>query len=396
MNRPITYTAQNGVVSILLCERIDTNNAESVEAEIQKILADTGVQNPIFDADELSYISSAGLRVLMRVRKKAGKALEIVNVSPQVYEILDTTGFTEIFNVSKQMRKISVDGCKVIGKGFYGTVYRIDEETIVKVYASADSLSMIRNEKRLAKTALIAGVPTAISYDIVRVGDSYGSMFELLRAKTFNDLLIEHPEDADAIIRQYAQFLRLVNSSEVPAGKLESAKQKCLSYLDTAAKYLKPETVARVRTLLEAIPEQHNVIHGDAQMKNVMLADGEPMLIDMDTLSEGHPIFDLQSIYVSYFAFEEDEPTNSMDFLGIPTELATKVWEDTIRYYFDTEDAQRLESLRSKIEVVGCVRFLYLIDLIGDPQTDLFKIRIKHTVERLERLLQTVDSLLFD
>ncbi len=40
---------------------------------------------------------------------------------------------------------------------------------------------MIKNEQRLAKRAFVKGVPTAISYDIVKVGDKYGSVFELLR-----------------------------------------------------------------------------------------------------------------------------------------------------------------------------------------------------------------------
>ena len=34
----------------------------------------------------------------------------------------------------KPMREISVEGCELLGKGGNGAVYRLDEETIVKVY----------------------------------------------------------------------------------------------------------------------------------------------------------------------------------------------------------------------------------------------------------------------
>ena len=115
----------------------------------------------------------------MKVRKQAGSEVRIFDVSPEVYEILDMTGFTEFLTVEKRLREISVDGCEVIGRGFYGTVYRIDPETIVKVYSTPDCIPIIQNEQRLAKRAFVKGVPTAISYDIVRVGDSYGSVFEL-------------------------------------------------------------------------------------------------------------------------------------------------------------------------------------------------------------------------
>ena len=52
---------------------------------------------------------------------------------------------------------------------------------------------MIENEKKLAKLAFVAGIPTAISFDIVKIGNTFGSVFELLKAKTFNDLIKEKP-----------------------------------------------------------------------------------------------------------------------------------------------------------------------------------------------------------
>ena len=185
----VKYDTSDGKNVLRLCGRIDSSNAEASEKLMLSLLPSPVPDTLVIDASDLEYISSAGLRILMRLRKQTNKKLPITETAQPIYEIFEVTGFTELFDISKKMRRISVDGCEIIGRGFYGTVYRIDEETIVKVYKSADSLSMIQNEKRLARLALIAGVPTAISYDIVRVGDSYGSVFELLRAKNFNDLL---------------------------------------------------------------------------------------------------------------------------------------------------------------------------------------------------------------
>lgn len=392
------YTVEGGKIIIFLSGRIDTTNSQETEKKLAEILSENKGKEPVFDASMLEYISSAGLRVLMKVRKEAKKMLEVRNASPEIYDIFDTTGFTELFTVSKKMREISVDGCKVIGKGFYGTVYRIDAETIVKVYKSADCLSMIKNEQRLAKTALVAGVPTAISYDIVRVGDTYGSVFELLDAKNLNDLLIERiekNEDIDCVIKQYADFLRNVNDTEVEAGKLDSAKQAFFRYLEKDRAYLSDDMYEQIKALIEEVPEQHRIIHGDSQMKNIMVADNEPMLIDMDTLTEGHSVFELQSVYVTYFAFEEDEEDNSMNFLGIEKNIANKVWEDFIGYYFDTQDKQRISELRDKISVLGCVRFLFLLEEPSDEGNELFKLRVEHTVQRLKELLERVDSLVY-
>ena len=396
MGMDIKNTVNNGTITLFLCGRIDTTNAADAEKKMLDAISQSGASLQVLDMSELDYISSAGLRVLMKLRKQAKTPPKIINVTPPIYEILDTTGFTELFEVSRIKREINVDGCEIIGKGFYGTVYRIDDETVVKVYESPDSLAMIQNEQRLAKTALVAGVPTAIAYDIVKVGSSYGSVFELLNAKTLNDILKEDTSKVVDVTRQYAEFLQLVNSQSVPAGKLKSSKEQFFGYIEKIKDCISTDMYDRLKMLFEGVPEQHNVIHGDAQMKNIMVVDGEPMLIDMDTLSEGHPIFDLQSVYVTYFAFGEDYPENSMEFLGIPNDVTKSVWENFIGFYFDTQDEARMTELRDKITIVGCVRFLYLINLTPDYQSELYEIRTKHTLERLEKLIYKYDTLLFD
>jgi len=390
------YSIEGSKLTIFLRGRIDSKNAVETEKELSEVIDSTDHTGLIFDLDELEYISSAGLRVLMKIRKKYGITPVMINASPDVYDIFETTGFTEIFSISRKLREVSVEGCEIIGNGYYGTVYRIDEETIVKVYnASPDTLAMIYNEQSRAKIAFIAGIPTAISYDVVRVGDRYGAVFELLKAKTFNELLIAEPENADDIIRQYAQFMHTTHQTQVPAGKLNSAKKMFMGYLDIDAKYLPSDMVEKLRIMIDEVPETHDLLHGDFQMKNVMLTDGEPMLIDMDTLAEGHPIFDLQSVYVTYFAFGEADKNNSMDFLGIPREVSAMIWDKFVGYYFDTEDEKLISQMRDKIMITGCIRFIFLLHIMGQAGTELFGIRLEQTTRRLEELLKRTDSLLF-
>ena len=74
---------------LILCPegRIDSNNALNVETEMFSALeANPGVKVSI-DAGKLAYISSAGLRVLMKLLGRAGETLPIFNVSPEVNDI---------------------------------------------------------------------------------------------------------------------------------------------------------------------------------------------------------------------------------------------------------------------------------------------------------------------
>ena len=188
--------------SLTLCleGRIDSNNASKVEAEIFTALnANPGAAVSI-DASMLEYISSAGLRVLMKLRKQAGTALPVLNVSPEVYEIFETTGFTELLDVRKRLREISVEGCEKLGQGGNGAVYRLDEDKIVKVYKPWMELKAIDRERSFAKTAFVNGIPSVIAYDTVKVGDCLGVVFELLRSDTLGHAMRDNPDQLEAYV----------------------------------------------------------------------------------------------------------------------------------------------------------------------------------------------------
>src|SRR5574344_2999539 len=110
------------------------------------------------------------------------------------------TRFSELIHVEKAYRVISIEGCEVIGQGSNGKVYRLDPDTIIKVYNNPDALPDIRRERELARKAFVKGIPTAIPYDVVKVGAGYGSVFELLSAKSFSKLLKEDPGKIDEIV----------------------------------------------------------------------------------------------------------------------------------------------------------------------------------------------------
>ena len=387
-----TQKEQNNLI-VFLEGKIDSTNSPQVRKELEEVVAANPGMEPVLDADGLSYISSAGLRVLLQLTKSLGKQLTMRNVTPEVYEIMDVTGFTDILNVRKKLRELSVEDCEIIGRGAIGTVYRIDDDTIVKVYEIPDCLPMIENEQKRAKQAFLYGIPTAISYDVVKVGDKYGSVFEMLKASTYNDLLVEHPEKTEEIVRQYALFIRKLHTIEVESGELPEAKEQFLGYLDELSSILPKELRERLSALFEAMPENLHVIHGDIQMKNVMLSAGEPMLIDMDTLSVGDPVFDLMGLYLAYIQFNEDEPTNTQDFLGLSEERCTAIWREILKTYFDDADTAALETAEKKIIAVSSVRFLYLIAVLGIGKPELKQMRVDHTVSRLNELVKELDSL---
>ena len=371
--------------------RIDSSNAHEFEDHL-KTFIDKGIDSLSIDAEKLTYISSAGLRVLMKIKKCARNPITIENVSNDVYQILEMTGFSQLFIVKKGFRRLSIEGCPVIGQGFYGTVYRLDPDTIVKVYRSTQDIAFIENEQRMAKAAFLKGIPTAISYDIVKVGDCYGSVFELLKAVSFNDLVIQHPESVDETVKQWCDLLKTVHSTEMEPGVLPSAKNIYMHYLDVVRVYLTDDQYQQLRCFIEKIPHRMTLVHGDFQMKNVMLSGNEPMLIDMDTLSTGHPIFELAGLYTTYKLFEEDEPGNTMAFLGIPATTADHIFNMLMENYLETDDATVIFYETQKIRLLASVRFLFIITESELKNGELGERRIRHTIEHINELLKRDNS----
>ena len=374
--------------------RIDSANAPQAEEEIKAIRAGKSAENIVIDVENLEYISSAGLRVILRLRKDYAD-LRIVNASSEVYDILDMTGFTEMVKVEKAYRKLSVEGCEVIGRGSNGEVYRLDRDTIVKVYFNADALPDIHRERELARRALVLGIPTAIPYDVAKVGDSYGSVFELLNAKSFGKLMLAEPENVDHYIGLYVDLLKTIHGTVVKPEDMPDMKAVAVGWAKFLKDYLPGEQFEKLVSLIEAVPDNLHMMHGDYHIKNVMMQDGEVLLIDMDTLCYGDPVFEFASIFLAYKGFAELDHSVTQNFLGISYDLADRIWNKTLQLYFGTEDEAVLSANADKAMIIGYTRLMRrTIRRIGF-EDETGRAIIENCRQKLGELLGRVDTLCF-
>ncbi|MBE6719540.1 MAG: STAS domain-containing protein [Ruminococcaceae bacterium] len=376
------------VMTVKLTGRIDSANAAETEKKINEQIGDFDGEL-VLDASELEYISSAGLRVILRL-KKANKSTKVINCNSEVYEIFDMTGFTEMMDIAKAYRKLSVEGCEVIGEGANGKVYRTDPDTIVKVYKNPDSLDEIHNERELARKAFVMGIPTAIPYDVVQVGDLYGSVFELLNAKSFAKLMAEG-EDIDELAKQSVDILKTIHSTELKEGELPSKKQEAIGWAEYVKPHLPEEIGDKLLRLFNEIPESNFMLHGDYHIKNIMRQGNENLLIDMDTLSVGHPVFELSQMYLAYLGFSETDHDDVMRFLGIERSTAEVFWDATLKYYFDGKDDGFINDAVIKARIIGYARLLRRTIKRSPDKTDI----IENCTNQLCELVPKTDKLYF-
>ena len=388
----ITYRLDKDILYIAAEGRIDASNAAVAEEQIFAIKKENPGKHVVVDADKLEYISSAGLRVILRLRKEEPK-LAIINVAADVYEVFDMTGFTDMVTVEKAYPRMSVEGCEFIAKGANGAVYRYDAETIIKTYFAKDALPEIKQERENARRAFVLGINTAIPYGIVRVGDSYGTVTELLNATSVTKLIRQNPDDLTLAAKYYIDMLKTIHATEVDDGLVPDMKETALAWADFVAPHIPEDQAKKLRALIEAVPKRNTLMHGDYHTNNIMVQDGEPLLIDMDTLCMGHPVFELGSMFNAFLGYSELDHQVTMNFYGYEHETAEKFWQLALEMYLGTNDAAVCQSVAEKAMIIGYTRMLRRA--LRRPEEAESPAKIARCKEMLAILLAKTDSICF-
>ena len=369
-------SVKDGILRLGIEGKVNTNTAPEIETDINEILAANKFDSLILDFNDLEYISSVGIRILLKLLKIYGE-LRIENTSSEVYEILEMTGMTTLIPTSKKMgeisvesekmREFSVDGLEKIGAGFNGTVYRLDDETILKAINEKSSLEDIQKERDISQKAFLLGIPTAISYDVVKVGDHYGIIYELLNSQSYMNKLRENQDKLEELGKELGKFTRRVNNTVVD-DTFDDIKQLELAKIDRAKDILDEDDYKMIRHLFEVIPESNTFVHGDLHPGNVLIQNDGSLFLDMafsgnSASGYGHPIFDLISFTQPVIGAVEDHPEGDFvsAFNGLTKNQNYELWDAYLKGYFDTEDEAYIEKVKE--EILLRARAMKAIDL---------------------------------
>lgn len=378
------YKLEKDVLTISIEGELNSVNSESVGEEIDIIIEDKTFKSLVLDFDKVSYISSAGLRIILKLKQRYDD-FSVINASLEVYDVFQMTGFTSMMSIKKALRKIDLTGAEIIGDGFFSTVYRLNKDTIVKVFNRTSDTGQIERELRLAKEAFVLGVPTAISFDVVKVGDKMGVCFEMLDCMSLKTALLTEKSKYNEYLEKYAALLKKINTTECFNPMIPDIKENSLKKVEAIKPYLEEKYYLKAKALMESIPERKTFVHGDCHFKNIMVQGDDLLLIDMDTLSVGHPIFELAAIYAPYCAFNEDDPGNSERFFGISDEEGRKLYNETLNLYFGKDDPV----IKDKIKVVAYIHMVWW-NRVNEPNNN---VRLEGCRSRLYALLDKIDDL---
>ena len=195
--------------------------------------------------------------------------------------------------------EVSAEGLMLIGKGSTASVYRLDSGHVLKVYDSKryrNNLDFIKREARVSHAVCESGLPGADSHEIVRCGEYYACIYDMVQGDTLGDVILKKPDELEMWVTRMAALARQIHAAGAPDGVFPAVNMltKLYPYLEP---WLSVEELDRFRSLAETVPDRPYMVHTDFHFDNVLVQDGRLVLIDVGGMSHGHPVYDLLSLY---------------------------------------------------------------------------------------------------
>jgi uncharacterized protein (TIGR02172 family) len=350
--------------TLTLSGRLDGVSAAVFTEALERVMQEEAVQVLVLDLDACAYVSSAGLREVLRAQKllvaRQGR-MEVTNVSRDVQHVFELTGLSSLLHIRPKVREISIDGLELMSAGVCGECYRLDDETIVKLYHEGVAPEIAAQEKAFAKAAFVLGVPTAISYDVVSCGTRTGIVYEMLDAQLFSAVIRNEPEQLDRHAATLARVAQTIHATPADPAVFPDLKARFRGYIDQMDFFLPPADIALLHEQLSSIPEADTCVHFDIHSSNIMIRDGEPVIIDMGDFSRGSYLFDVGLLCTIYGVPE----------LGI-SELATKIpnamgfelWERFVAHYFADKTPEEYAYFAQHRDFLASLRLIYTITFL--------------------------------
>ncbi|MCR5748405.1 MAG: STAS domain-containing protein [Lachnospiraceae bacterium] len=334
---------KDGALTFYLEGKIDSSNAEEVERELLDELSLFDNIDIAFDASSLMYISSAGLRILLKIKKQLKKDIRVTHVSDELFDIFDVTGFTDILTIEREMRRISLQCCKKISSALNGEIFQLSDDEMIKVFSKETPLSEIKKERQYAQTAMIIGVPTLIPYDVVQCEYGYGIVYEKSEMTSLAYMISHNTDSLEIYAHKLGVMMKELHSTEVIGNKLPDIKDRYKTWLrevgDTS-----DAKVSVFSSLISSIPDSPTYVNGDINLNSVMVKGNELLLIDMSGSAHGNSLFDLQALFASLVGIESKHEGYCLKTYGLSKISCIKFWNKFFSTYMSGRQ-QEIDSM---------------------------------------------------
>ena len=251
----------------------------------------------------------------------------------------------------------SSEGLQRLGGGAEGIVYALDDDKILKVYKNTDEAQIQKWYQNIV-TVSKCGVRCAKAYEMVKVDEGYGIIFERLDGKNLGWTINGNPERLEDYSVKMGQFLKKINSSKGEIDTFEKITDRMLDNLKVISeRHLASESdLDDIKQFFLAIEDRHTLVHSDYHEGNIIVNENDELvLVDLDRMGIGHPIYDLIGNYLNHDVLLLKNPNFAVNSWGLTGDQIIKIKRIMLETYFGTSDESRLK------EYTDIVRNAFLV-----------------------------------
>lgn len=359
-NKPytITFMEQNplkitGERTLLhVSGSIDGTNVQALEAAMN--------DKDIFTLDfsEVTDMTFTALRAILQLRR-TGIRFFIVNLNDKLANMFDSTGVSATVSACRKPVMIDIDQYPQSGESFTAKTYDVSDDVMLKVYNDFIPAEVPMREKLTARAALMFGLPTPMSGDMVTDGKRTGILFErVLNKRSFARAISQEPENVEDYAIRFANMCKELHTKECDTALFPDRTLMYRAAVARAEGYTDAEK-KKMTDFIDSVPTATTCIHGDLHIGNVITNGKADLWIDLGDFSYGNPLWDIAMLYFVSNRNQSEEMV--MDMFHISIAKFKEFWKYFAKYYFGADTDAKLAEVNNMMEPFAAMQMLFLI-----------------------------------
>ena len=220
----------------------------------------------------------------------------------------------------------------LIGKGLTSEVFGRGEDRVLKLFFPWVPESTVQREFDITRTVHAAGAPCPAAFEMLKLGDRHGIIFERVRGHSLVRQVEMKPWTLFAAARLLAELQAQIHARDAPAG-LPAQRDQVARWVERAVDFT-PAQKEVARRQLEQLPPGHCLCHGDFHPANILLTARGPIIIDWSRATRGHAPADVARTSVLFEHAELPEETSLR--IRLLMKLARRLLHTTyLKRYFE-------------------------------------------------------------
>lgn len=323
------------LVGVNLPERIDSENSNKIEKELETIANKHPGKNLVLKADKTTYVSSAGLRVILKL-KQMGRLDSLRGVCKDVYDIFEMTGLNNVVSIEKSVETRKQVYEELLGEDAYGYLYKKDKENVIRISKNWIEDENVYHGQELSQLGLKLDVSNAIILETVKTEQGMASIYAADSFETLNAYSEKHTDKSENIIKELVKELKRYKECDEFDNKLQLEHIMLTDKVEEKLSNLWKDEKESIKRCINSLSRNNFPIFELLDDRTLLFSRNKIVFLDLSVLRYGNPVFELASAYRNIL--------DHNSFIGLKGGDADEAWISFLRKYVENDD----ESIISK------------------------------------------------